>query len=107
MTGSHGDRRLVDAPWTKQRDELRCASPEDNQSWLRVIGDTEEECGGKAPRVDRRRTGPGIRQLRLSYYRDAKGNNMRNLSKRLDGLEATLAPEGKPFMIWAMINGQP
>ena len=31
---------------------------------------------------------------------------MRNLNKRLDGLEATLAPEGKPFMIWAMIDGR-
>jgi hypothetical protein len=31
---------------------------------------------------------------------------MRNLNKRLDGLEAKLAPEGKPFMIWAMIDGR-
>ncbi|MFY9952394.1 hypothetical protein [Bradyrhizobium sp.] len=31
---------------------------------------------------------------------------MRDLNKRLDGLEATLAPEGKPFMIWAMIKGR-
>lgn len=31
---------------------------------------------------------------------------MRNLNKRLDGLEATLAPEGRPFMIWAMIDGR-
>jgi hypothetical protein len=31
---------------------------------------------------------------------------MRNLNRRLDGLEATLAPEGKPFVIWAMINGR-
>jgi len=31
---------------------------------------------------------------------------MRDLNRRLDGLEATLAPEGKPFMIWAMINGR-
>ena len=29
---------------------------------------------------------------------------MRDLNKRLDGLEATLAPEGRPFMIWAMIE---
>jgi hypothetical protein len=28
------------------------------------------------------------------------------LLKRLDGLEAALAPEGRPFMIWAMINGR-
>jgi hypothetical protein len=31
---------------------------------------------------------------------------MRDLNKRLDGLEATLALEGKPFMIWAMIDGR-
>ena len=31
---------------------------------------------------------------------------MRNLNKRLDGLEAKLAPEGKPFLIWAMIDGR-
>jgi hypothetical protein len=31
---------------------------------------------------------------------------MRNLNKRPDGLEATLAPEGKPFLIWAMIDGR-
>ena len=31
---------------------------------------------------------------------------MRDLNRRLDGLEATLAPEGKPFMIWAMIDGR-
>jgi hypothetical protein len=31
---------------------------------------------------------------------------MRNLNKRLDGLEATLAPESKPFLIWAMIDGR-
>jgi hypothetical protein len=31
---------------------------------------------------------------------------MRNLNRRLDGLEATLAPEGKPLMIWAMIDGR-
>jgi hypothetical protein len=31
---------------------------------------------------------------------------MRNLTKRLDGLEATLAPESKPFLIWAMIDGR-
>jgi len=31
---------------------------------------------------------------------------MRDLNRRLDGLEATLAPEGKRFMIWAMINGR-
>jgi uncharacterized coiled-coil protein SlyX len=31
---------------------------------------------------------------------------MRDLNKRLDGLEARLAPEGKPFMIWAMIEGR-
>ena len=30
---------------------------------------------------------------------------MRNLSKRLAGLETKLAPQGKPFMIWAMIDG--
>lgn len=31
---------------------------------------------------------------------------MRSLNKRLNGLEATLAPEGKPFIIWAMIDGR-
>ncbi len=31
---------------------------------------------------------------------------MRDLNRRLDGLEATLTPEGKPFIIWAMINGR-
>jgi hypothetical protein len=31
---------------------------------------------------------------------------MRDLNKRLNGLEATLAPEGKPFVIWAMIDGR-
>ena len=31
---------------------------------------------------------------------------MRDLNRRLDGLEATLDPEGKPFMIWAMIDGR-
>ena len=31
---------------------------------------------------------------------------MRNLNRRLDGLEAALAPEGKPFIIWAMIDGR-
>jgi len=31
---------------------------------------------------------------------------MRDLNRRLDGLEATLAPEGKPFVIWAMVNGR-
>jgi hypothetical protein len=31
---------------------------------------------------------------------------MRDLNRRLDGLEATLAPEGKCFMIWAMIDGR-
>jgi hypothetical protein len=31
---------------------------------------------------------------------------MRNLNRRLDGLEATLAPESKPFLIWAMIDGR-
>ena len=31
---------------------------------------------------------------------------MRNLNKRLDGLEATFVPEGKPFLIWAMIDGR-
>jgi hypothetical protein len=31
---------------------------------------------------------------------------MRALNKRLDGLEATLAPEGKLFMIWAMLDGR-
>jgi hypothetical protein len=31
---------------------------------------------------------------------------MRNLNKRLDGLEATLAPKSKPFLIWAMIDGR-
>ena len=31
---------------------------------------------------------------------------MRDLNRRLDGLEATLTSEGKPFMIWAMINGR-
>ena len=29
---------------------------------------------------------------------------MRDLNRRLDGLEATLALEGKPFIIWAMID---
>ena len=33
--------------------------------------------------------------------RDTKGSNMRNLNKRLDGLEAKLAPVGRPFVIWA------
>jgi hypothetical protein len=32
---------------------------------------------------------------------------MRDLNKRLDGLEAKIAPEGKPFIIWAMIDGRP
>ena len=31
---------------------------------------------------------------------------MRNLNRRLDGLEAKLAPEGNPVMIWTMINGR-
>ena len=31
---------------------------------------------------------------------------MRDLNRRLDGLEAALAPEGKPFVIWAMVNGR-
>jgi len=31
---------------------------------------------------------------------------MRNLSRRLDGLETTLAPEGKAFIIWGMIEGR-
>jgi len=31
---------------------------------------------------------------------------MRDLNRRLDGLEATLAPEGKAFTIWAMIDGR-
>ncbi len=31
---------------------------------------------------------------------------MRDLNRRLDGLEATLALEGKPFIIWAMIDGR-
>ena len=31
---------------------------------------------------------------------------MRDLNRRLDGLEATLALEGKPLMIWAMVNGR-
>jgi hypothetical protein len=31
---------------------------------------------------------------------------MRDLNRRLDGLEATLAPVGQPFMIWAMIGGR-
>jgi hypothetical protein len=31
---------------------------------------------------------------------------MRDLNKRLDGLEATLAPAGKPFVIWAMVDGR-
>jgi hypothetical protein len=31
---------------------------------------------------------------------------MRELNRRLDGLEATLAAEGRPFLIWAMVNGR-
>jgi hypothetical protein len=31
---------------------------------------------------------------------------MRGLNRRLDGLEATLAPEGKPVMIWATLDGR-
>ena len=31
---------------------------------------------------------------------------MRDLNRRLDGLEAALAPVGKPFIIWAMIDGR-
>ena len=31
---------------------------------------------------------------------------MRDLNRRLNGLEATIAPEAKPFMIWAMIKGR-
>jgi hypothetical protein len=31
---------------------------------------------------------------------------MRDRNRRLGGLEATLAPEGKPLMIWAMIDGR-
>jgi hypothetical protein len=31
---------------------------------------------------------------------------MRNLTRRLDGLEATFAPEGKPFFVWAIIDGR-
>jgi hypothetical protein len=31
---------------------------------------------------------------------------MRDLNRRLDGLEATLAPEGKSIVIWAMVNGR-
>jgi hypothetical protein len=61
---------------------------------------------GAALRDDRRRTGPEIRQVCYSHYRDAKGSSMRNLSRRLDGLETTLAPESKPFLIWAMIDGR-
>ena len=34
----------------------------------------------------------------------AKRCHMRDLNRRLDGLEATLALEGKPFVIWAMVN---
>ena len=30
MTGSHGDRRLADAPWTKQRDEPSLSNPVTN-----------------------------------------------------------------------------
>jgi hypothetical protein len=60
---------------------------------------------GKAPRAHRSRKGPGSGQLHISYYR-FEGSNMRDLNKRLDGLEAALAPEGKSFMIWAMIGGR-
>jgi hypothetical protein len=31
---------------------------------------------------------------------------MRTLNKRLEGVEAAFAPEGKPVMIWAMIHGR-
>jgi hypothetical protein len=31
---------------------------------------------------------------------------MRNLNKRLDGLEAKLTPEGKSFLIWVVIDGR-
>ena len=31
---------------------------------------------------------------------------MRDLNRRLDGLEATLAFKGKPFIIWTMIDGR-
>ena len=31
---------------------------------------------------------------------------MRDLNRRLDGLEATFTAEGKPLMIWATINGR-
>jgi hypothetical protein len=30
---------------------------------------------------------------------------MRDLNRRLNGLEDALAPEGKSFLIWAMIGG--
>ena len=31
---------------------------------------------------------------------------MRDLNRRLDGLKAKIAPEGKPFIIWTMIDGR-
>ena len=31
---------------------------------------------------------------------------MRDLNRRLDGLETTLAPEAKPSIIWAMVDGR-
>jgi hypothetical protein len=36
MTGSHGDSRLVDAPWTKQRDELSLSNPVTNLGHRRL-----------------------------------------------------------------------
>ena len=36
MTGSHGDRRLADAPWTKQRDEPFLSNPVTNLGHRRL-----------------------------------------------------------------------
>ena len=35
-----------------------------------------------------------------------KLSQMQDLNRRLDGLETTLAPVGKPFIIWVMIDGR-
>jgi hypothetical protein len=39
MTGSHGDRRLVDAPWTKQRDEPSLSNPVVDLGHCRLAAD--------------------------------------------------------------------
>src|SRR5258705_3947058 len=42
MTGSHGDRRLVDAPWTKQRDEPSLSNPVADLGHCRLAADQHQ-----------------------------------------------------------------